>query len=282
MKDMPLVAMNALQVCDQLPKLTQIGESLAKSGMLGSITASTGTMVALTCAQEGISLVQFKAKYHVMEDGNLSIKSRYLHSEFKRLGGKMHFNEMSDTVCDITFTYDGEEIRNRVTLDQFKANGVALAKDGKLKKNWRTFPADMLFARCCASAIRKLCPEADGGLYVQEELDTRGEDAPDRAPEPIRLSPEDVSSRIAGMKDKDGAQDAEAPEAVQPAEVVQPNDPDTCPVPGRVFGKKWKDLDSKALMKILKAPAEKCPGLTAAHRDAIVAVLGEREAEAQA
>lgn len=276
MKDMPLVAMNALQVCDQLPKLTQIGESLAKSGMLGSITASTGTMVALTCAQEGISLVQFKAKYHVMEDGNLSIKSRYLHSEFKRLGGKMHFNEMSDSVCDITFSYDGEEIRNRVTLDQFKANGVALAKDGKLKKNWRTFPADMLFARCCASAIRKLCPEADGGLYVQEELDTRGEDAPDRAPEPIRLSPEDVQQRVGRME---GGKQTE-PDAVQP-EVASPSDPDTCPVAGRIFGKRWSELDTKALMKILKAPADKYPELTAAHRDAIVAVLGEREAEVQ-
>lgn len=276
MKDMPLVAMNALQVCDQLPKLTQIGESLAKSGMLGSITASTGTMVALTCAQEGISLVQFKAKYHVMEDGNLSIKSRYLHSEFKRLGGKMHFNEMSDSVCDITFSYDGEEIRNRVTLDQFKANGVALAKDGKLKKNWRTFPADMLFARCCASAIRKLCPEADGGLYVQEELDTRGDDVPDRAPEPIRLSPEDVQQRVGRME---GGKQPE-PEAVRP-EVVSPSDPDTCPVAGRIFGKRWSELDTKALMKILKAPADKYPELTAAHRDAIVAVIGEREAEVQ-
>lgn len=276
MKDMPLVAMNALQVCDQLPKLTQIGESLAKSGMLGAITASTGTMVALTCAQEGISLVQFKAKYHVMEDGNLSIKSRYLHSEFKRLGGKMHFNEMSDSVCDITFSYDGEEIRNRVTLDQFKANGVALAKDGKLKKNWRTFPADMLFARCCASAIRKLCPEADGGLYVQEELDTRGDDVPDRAPEPIRLSPEDVQQRVGRME---GGKQPE-PDAVQP-EVVSPSDPDTCPVAGRIFGKRWSELDTKALMKILKAPADKYPELTAAHRDAIVAVIGEREAEVQ-
>ena len=276
MKDMPIVAMNALQVCDQLPKLTQIGESLAKSGMLGAITASTGTMVALTCAQEGISLVQFKAKYHVMEDGNLSIKSRYLHSEFKRLGGKMHFNEMSDTVCDITFSYDGEEIRNRVTLDQFKANGVAMAKDGKLKKNWRTFPADMLFARCCASAIRKLCPEADGGLYVQEELDTRGDDVPDRAPDPIRLSPEDVQQRVGRME---GGKQPE-PEAVQP-EVVSPSDPDTCPVAGRIFGKRWSELETKALMKILKAPADKYPELTAAHRDAIVAVIGEREAEAQ-
>lgn len=275
MKDMPLVAMNAIQVCDQLPKLTQIGESLAKSGMLGAITASTGTMIALTCAQEGISLVQFKAKYHVMEDGNLSIKSRYLHSEFKRLGGKMHFNEMSDTVCDITFTYDGEEIRNRVTLDQFKANGVAVAKDGSLKKNWRTFPADMLFARCCASAIRKLCPEADGGLYVQEELDTRGEDAPDRAPEPIRLSPEDVQQRVGRME---GGKQPET-DAVQP-EVVSPSDPDTCPVAGRIFGKRWSELDTKALMKILKAPADKYPELTAAHRDAIVAVLGEREVQA--
>lgn len=276
--NLPAVALNALQVCEQLPKLTQIGESLAKSGILGSITASTGTMVALTCAQEGISLVQFKAKYHVMEDGNLSVKSRYLHAEFKRLGGKMHFNEMSDKVCDITFSYDGEEIRNRVTLDQFRANGVALAKDGKLKKNWRTYPADMLFARCCASAIRKLCPQADGGLYVQEELDARGDDAPDVAAEPIRLSPEDVSQRVGRMEGGNGG--GQEAEAVQP-EVVSPSDPDTCPVAGRIFGKRWSELDTKALMKILKAPADKYPELTAAHRDAIVAVLGEREAEVQ-
>lgn len=281
-------ALTALQVCEQLPNLTKMGEAIAKSGICGQISASTGSVIALTCAQEGISLVQFKGKYHVMTDGTLAVKSRYLHAEFNRRGGKIHINKMNDEECDLTFNYKGETLRYRVTIAQFKENGVAVGKGGILKTNWRQFPMDMLFARCCATAIRKLCPEADGGLYAEEEIADKASpfDYEDRPTKPLTAG--EVKTRIETAKTSKAYTPEPQPEPTpeppsKPApepndftpepspepEVVDPNDANICPVPGKIFGKAWNELNLKTLEKILKQPADKFPELTQAHRDAI-------------
>ena len=111
--------------------ISRLGVAVAKSGWFGSIGQSTGEMIAMTMLQERISPVTFKKKYHVMSDGSLSVASRAIVSAFKRLGGKMKLHEVSKDKCDITFSYDGNELRYAVTLQEFIDNGVAVsAKTG--------------------------------------------------------------------------------------------------------------------------------------------------------
>jgi hypothetical protein len=80
---------------NSMDDVSRLGIAVAKSGWFGSITQSTGEMIAMTMLQERISPVTFKKKYHVMGDGSLSVASRAIVSAFKRLGGKMKLHEVS-------------------------------------------------------------------------------------------------------------------------------------------------------------------------------------------
>lgn len=181
--------------------ISRLGIAVAKSGWFGAITQSTGEMIALTMIDEKIGPTKFKKKYHVMVNKKtgectLTIAARSTVSSFKRLGGKMKLHEVSKDKCDITFIYDGNELRHCVTLQEFIDNGVAISSTGALKDSWAKFSGDMLYARCCSFAIRKVCPEADDGLYTTEEV-ADFDDAPAAPREPVKIDKADVVSRLA-------------------------------------------------------------------------------------
>lgn len=207
---------------NSMEDVSRLGIAVAKSGWFGSITQSTGEMIAMTMLQERISPVTFKKKYHVMSDGSLSVASRAIVSAFKRLGGKMKLHEVSKDKCDITFIYDGNELRHAVTLQEFIDNGVAVSsKTGVLKDNWAKFSGDMLYARCCSFAIRKVCPEADDGLYTTEEV--ADFDAAPAAPrEPGKIDKAEVVSRLAKSAAPASSAPVAAPAQPAEAEVVEP------------------------------------------------------------
>ena len=245
--------MTALQVCQNADQIGKLGQVLAASGFFGQVNSSTATAALINCVMEGISPLEYRAKYHTMTDGTTSVKSDYIQREFHRLGGEWKFNKWDATECDMIFTYKGESLPFRVTLDEFKANGVACGKDGKtLKTNWAKFPREMLKARCMATAIRAICPEALGGMYTQEEV------ADFDRPVAVNVSPLPI------------AEPTKAASAVE-AEIV---DPAVCPC-GKVKGKPFAELPTATLEKILAAPLK--GGLTAEHKNAIVAILAERE-----
>lgn len=247
--------MTAIDICRHADSLERLGKLYAASGFFGSVTASTATAIVVNCFTEGLSPMEYKAKYHTMENGTPTIQSAFVQREFHRLGGDWEFNEWSAEVCDITFTYHKKSLRGRVTIDEFKANGVAMS-GSKLKANWAKFPREMLKARCMTTYIRAICPEAACGLYTREEL----MDSPFN----------------------DAAQVTQAAQT-QVAEVAKV-DANVCPC-GSVKGKAWTEISSEMLTQILETPAERAPQVTDAHREAIIAELGRREnaieAEAQ-
>lgn len=299
----PANGMTALQVVENAPALDKLGETFAASGFFGAVTKSTATAALINCFIEGLSPVEYKAKYHTMNDGTTSIKSDYVQRNFRRLGGRWHFNEWTADVCDVTFIYEGEETRGRVTLDEFKQNGVAIGKSGQLKDNWRKFPREMLKARCLATYIRAICPEALEGQYTQEEAQDfdRAPAAP-RVIAPSAVSPSPVApTPPAAPAPTPRKRKASAPKA-EPvdAEVVEPTavpptaklaapaptpaaapaptaDPEVCPC-GKNKGRRFEELPNETL-EIILANAPKFPAITEAHRAAIVAVLTEREEE---
>lgn len=280
--------------------ISRLGVAVAKSGWFGSIGQSTGEMIAMTMLQERISPVTFKKKYHVMGDGSLSVASRAIVSAFKRLGGKMKLHEVGKDKCDITFSYDGNELRYAVTLQEFIDNGVAVsAKTGALKDNWAKFSGDMLYARCCSFAIRKVCPEADDGLYTSEEV-ADFDDAPAAPrPEPVKIDKSEVVSRLARSEAKPVAPSTspalaptvDKPEVVEvEAEVVKtlpenerklsdnppdgapsdmPIDTTVCPIEGKFFNVPFSDMEPDILAFVLMPEtAARHPELTPAHREA--------------
>ena len=285
----PANGMTALQIVENAPALDKLGETFAASGFFGAVTKSTATATLINCFIEGLSPVEFKAKYHIMQDGSTTIKSDYAQRNFRRLGGRWHFNEWTADVCDVTFTYEGEETRGRVTLDEFKQNGVAIGKSGQLKDNWRKFPREMLKARCLATYIRAICPEALEGQYTQEEAQDfdRAPAAP-RVITPSAVSPSPVAPTPPAPAPKAEVVNAEVvepsaipptakPAAPAPTPAAPTADPEVCPC-GKNKGRRFEELPNETL-EIILANAPKFPAITEAHRAAIVAVLTEREEE---
>lgn len=268
---------------NSIEDVSRLGVAVAKSGWFGNIPQSTGEMIAMTMLQERISPVTFKKKYHIINN-SLSVTSRAIVSAFKRMGGKMRLHEVGKEKCDITFSYDGNELRYAVTLQEFIDNGVALAKDGvTLKDNWAKFSGDMLYARCCSFAIRKICPEVDDGLYTTEEI-ADFDDAPAaQKPEPIKIDKAEVVSRIAkaeptATQTPDPAKPAPAPQSeVVEAEVIEPaptpaaptpapSAADTCPIKGPFFNVPFSQMEPDILGYLLLADtAANHPELTPAH-----------------
>ena len=269
---------------NSIEDVSRLGVAVAKSGWFGNIPQSTGEMIAMTMLQERISPVTFKKKYHIINN-SLSVTSRAIVSAFKRMGGKMKLHEVGKEKCDITFSYDGNELRYAVTLQEFIDNGVALAKDGAtLKDNWAKFSGDMLYARCCSFAIRKVCPEVDDGLYTTEEV-ADFDDAPaTQKPEPIKIDKAEVVSRIA--KAEPAATPAATPtpapapqpevveaEVVEPVKAPAPSAPqsapsaaDTCPIKGPFFNVPFSQMEPDILGYLLLADtAANHPELTPAH-----------------
>ena len=286
---------------NSMEDVSRLGVAVAKSGWFGTISQSTGEMIAMTMLQERISPVTFKKKYHVMGDGSLSVASRAIVSAFKRLGGKMKLHEVSKDKCDITFIYDGNELRHAVTLQEFIDNGVAVSsKTGALKDNWAKFSGDMLYARCCSFAIRKVCPEADDGLYTTEEV--ADFDAAPAAPrEPVKIDKSEVVSRLAKSAAPAPSAPVAAPAQPAEAEVVEPvaiempppaqkekvvaatqpqpaaapnpfvatNDAAVCPIEGKFFNVPFADMEPDILMYLLMPDtAQRHPELTPAHVEA--------------
>lgn len=253
-------SMTALQVVQNMEAVQKLGQVYAASGFFGAVTASTATASIINAALEGISPLEYRAKYHTFENGTTSVKSDYIQREFHRLGGEWRFNEWTAEVCDMTFTYKGGTLPMKVTIAEFKANGVACGKDGKtLKDNWRKFPREMLKARCMATAIRAICPEALGGMYTQEEVADFD-----------RKSPVPVQSAVASP----------SPLAPDPkTEVVEAEAVDyaICPC-GKSKGKRFDELPTAMLEKIVAASANEFPLITAEHRNEVARILGEREA----
>lgn len=279
--------------------ISRMGIAVAKSGWFGPISQSTGELIAMTMVDERIGPAKFKKKYHIMinpktGECKLTIVTRSTVSSFKMLGGKMKLHEVSDDKCDITFIYGGNELRHCVTLQKFIDNGVAISSNGALKDNWAKFPGDMLYARCCSFAIRKVCPEADDGLYTTEEV-ADFDDAPAAPREPVKIDKTEVVSRLAKSATPALSAPVTAPAQPAEAEVVEPvaiempppaqkepvaaatqpqpaaemTEATVCPIEGKFFNVPFSDMEPDILAFVLMPEtAQRHPELTPAHVEA--------------
>ena len=156
---------------DQFAKLKEAGAMIAQSGMFGSnISASGGALIAMTMYKENLSPVEFKRRYH-MVNNQPSRTVNSLLGDFKLTGGKYKIHVADAKSCKITFTTkDGDEYTCEVVMDEMLKTSIPFGKDGRtLKDNWRNCPDDMLFARCCGKGLRRIAPELMGGVYTKEE-----------------------------------------------------------------------------------------------------------------
>lgn len=255
------VAMPASTMTD----LVKAGELLAQSGMFGFKDSGSGFVVAVTCQQQGISLLEFVRTYHIV-NGRPSMRADAMLSELRQRGGRHKIVENSVTRAALEITFEGVTQVFDFTMKDAERTGDCY--DGtKLKHNWLKRPDDMLWARCISRAVRRICPEIVSGLYTPEETEDFTPDKPPRG-EPRVITPETVKERTAPRTiTVDPVKSDPAPEVI--------GDCTTCPTLGSTLdGLPWIEMDTTVLINALNSQK---PEMKPGHKAAIRLILEERE-----
>jgi hypothetical protein len=255
-------------------ELIHVGQLLAQSGMFGITSAAAGFVVASTCHQQGISLLEFQRTYHIVE-GRPSMRADAMLAEFRKRGGRYVMAENSAGRAAAKFEFEGNEYAFEFTIDDARRIGDAFKGDGKtLKHNWAKRPEDMLWARMVSRAVRRLCPEIVAGLYTPEEVQDFDDAAP-RGGIPVVMPPEEAARRAKIVQAESAAAETVTVDAVDaPGTVLSFY---ICPDGfGDFSGHSWDEMDDATLETAMVAE-----GLDDGHREAIREVLEARNAKTE-
>lgn len=225
--------------------MAQAGQLLAQSGMFGISSAAAGFVVAATCHQQGISLMEFHRCYHIVE-GRPSMRADAMLAEYRKRGGTYRIVENSVNRAAAAFEFEGEEYTFEYSMEDAKRTGDCFKGDTQtLKHNWKRRPEDMLWARLISRTVRRLCPEINAGLYSPEEMQD-ADDAQAQRPAPRVLTADEVQQRVRVVEGATTERPAQASNAT--AEL------DCTIIPegfGEFSGRRWDECDDDTLAAAL-------------------------------
>lgn len=168
---------NALVVYEKVKDPGAFSIEMAKTfAAFTGCALEQGAAVVLTCMIEGITPLEFKRTYHLIQ-GSPTMRADAMLARFLLSGGKHKIVERSPTRAAIVLVNaDGEEFANEFTRVDAEASRWPW-KDWKdhgkgVKDNWST-PTDfkaMLWARLVSDSIRAFAPEIVAGIYTPEEM----------------------------------------------------------------------------------------------------------------
>lgn len=163
-------------------QLTTIQESMelatqfAKSGYFSDSRDASQAVVKIFAGRElGIGPMASMMGIHIIE-GKPSLSANLMASLIK---GSQKYDykiiQLDKRQCTLEFFESGKTVGEvQVMLQDFLDNGVAIMRDGKtLKRNWKSYPDDMLFARAISKGFRRFCSDLGGGgsYYVDGEIE---------------------------------------------------------------------------------------------------------------
>ena len=205
--------MTALVPVDQVERMAL---AVAKSGLFGVKTPDQAMALMLIAQAEGLHPAIAARDYHVI-NGRPTLKADAMLARFQAAGGSVRWHEYADQRVVGTFTHpQGGNVEVTWTLEMASAAG--------LTKNptWKSYPRQMLRARCISEGIRTVFPGVVVGTYTPEEAEDAGH-AP--APVPRDMGPVvEVADFAAVMRQIDAAQTIDELNALRPS--IRTLDPD--------------------------------------------------------
>jgi hypothetical protein len=162
--------MTALVPVDQIERMAL---AVAKSGLFGVKTPDQAMALMLVAQAEGMHPAIAARDYHVI-NGRPTLRADAMLARFQAAGGKVEWGDYTDQRVVGTFAHpQGGSVRIEWT--------TKMAQDAGLTRNptWKSYPRQMLRARCISEGIRTIYPGVAIGTYTPEE-------AEDMAPRPAR------------------------------------------------------------------------------------------------
>jgi hypothetical protein len=211
--------MTALVPVDQIERMAL---AVAKSGLFGVKTPDQAMALMLVAQAEGMHPAIAARDYHVI-NGRPTLRADAMLARFQQAGGKVEWGEYTDRKVVGTFTHpQGGSVRIEWTTDMAVSAGLTR------NPTWKSYPRQMLRARCISEGIRTIYPGVAIGTYTPEE-------AEDMAPRPARdmgaveevaPPPPPAVDVEALVRDIDGAATLEFLELLRPQMRQVPKGPD--------------------------------------------------------
>lgn len=170
------------RIADPIDAAVKLGQAIGQSGkMFGCQNVAQGIVIAFHCIQTNLPLLDFQARFHLVE-GKPAKKAEAMLASFLEDGGKYYWIEDgSNGTATIDLLLPGEDQRIRFSYSMDEAKQAGLIKPAS---GWMKNPKPMLRARCASGALRMHAPHLVVGVYTPEELeDIQDDDGPAHAPQ---------------------------------------------------------------------------------------------------
>lgn len=293
---------NEIVKTDSLPitsmeDLATAGRLLAQSGMFGCHNDAEGFVIAATCFQQGITLMDFIRTYHLIEN-KPAMKADAMAAEYRKRGGRFKILERSPNLAKAEFEFEKQKVIFEFSMEEAKANGICTASNGTMKANWQKHPTNMLWARMMSNAVRTLCPEVNAGLYTPEEVsdfDNHKEPKEEKIVDPESVVVENIKTATPKAESEKKQKEpkkvtvevvqekpkTEKPEKETPFKKSEGKeekvDYSICQIAPHQ-GKKWSDMPLNLLESALNIPDEQLPP---AYKDFIKKIIDEKRKEGE-
>ncbi len=210
---------------EDLGVAARMAETFALSGFFRDAGEKAQAMVKIIAGAElRMTPFQSMSGLHVIE-GKVELSANLMAAKVKG-SAKYDYRVRANTAeeCSIEFFENngGPVLSNgkgnnslgisTFTMKQARDGGLCMGKAG-MKKNWKVFPAAMLFARALSAGVRMFCPDAitaGAPIYVDGEISGREVDPDGRPLETAEVTVVDQSP------EKDGELPASFGESANP------------------------------------------------------------------
>lgn len=197
-----------------LDNIKRIAEVVSKSGLVSEKSVEKLIVQMLIGRTFGLDPIQAVLGINIIEtwsngkpQANIFIKPKMLASQLLS-SGKYRYDvkEITDDRCELEFfVKDGENWKSMgvvsYTMEEAKQSGIALARDGQLKENYRKNPKEMLFYRCMQRGVSFFAPDVIFGLPIYlKDVEEWTDAAPPQ--EAIEVNPEIVNKLDDGKENE--------------------------------------------------------------------------------
>lgn len=172
----------AIAVYDTIADKLEFCKEMAQSFTdLTGCTVGQGRAVALVCLCEGLTPLDFRKRYHMIE-GKPTMRADAMLAEFRmNFGGQYRIVSRTADLAAIELTLNGQTSEFSFSWEECLQSRWPWKKGVKpgsqptadnLKDNYST-PTDrkaMMWARLVSDSLRAMCPELVAGVYTPEEV----------------------------------------------------------------------------------------------------------------
>ncbi len=157
---------------------SRMAKAIANSELFGCKTPEQAYALMLLADAEGLHPAAAMRDYHII-DGKPSLKADAMLGRYQAAGGKVKWIRREDECVVAEFSHPASD-SVQITWDKERAIKAGLWS----RRNWKTYPIQMLSARVISEGVRVSFPSIVSGIYTPEEVqdfDAKPEPRPERA-----------------------------------------------------------------------------------------------------